>query len=66
MTEPPGVAVVTPSVLVIDKSAFALSVSVSVALLLPPVGSVTPAGVATVAVFDKLPVALPLMFATTV
>ena len=66
MTEPPGVAVVTPSVLVIDKSALAFNVSVSVAVLFPGVGSVTPAGAVTVAVFDSEPVALGLIFATTV
>ena len=48
---------VTPSVLVIDRSALAPSVSVSVAELLPGVGSVTPAGAVTVAVFDSVPVA---------
>jgi hypothetical protein len=66
VTDPPGVAVVTPSVLVIDRSALAFNVSVSVALLLPGVGSVTPAGAVTVAVFDSEPVALGLMFAMTV
>ena len=45
---PPGVAEVTPSVLVIDRSALGVSASVSVAELLPGVGSVTPAGAATV------------------
>ena len=57
MTLPPAVAVVTPSVLVIDRSADAASVSLSVALLLPGVGSVTPASAATVAVLDSVPVA---------
>src|SRR5436189_33366 len=55
VTEPPGVAVVTPSVFVIARSADALNVSVSVAELLPGVGSVT--GADTVAVLLKLPVA---------
>ena len=40
----PGVYVAEPSVLVIDRSAAASGVSVSVAELLPGVGSVTPAG----------------------
>src|ERR1051326_5744238 len=57
VTEPPGVAVVTPSVFVIARSADALNVSVSVAELLPGVGSVTPPGADTVAVLLKLPVA---------
>ncbi len=52
VTEPPGVAVVTPSVLVIDRSAVALSVSLSVAELLPGFGSVTPP---TVAEFVMVP-----------
>src|SRR5439155_1312528 len=55
--EPPGVAVVTPSVLVIERSALAPSASLSVAELLPGVGSVTPAGAATVAVLLSVPVA---------
>src|SRR3954447_24235049 len=50
VTEPPGVAVVTPSVFVTARSACAVSVSVSVAELLPGVGSVTPPGAVTVAV----------------
>ena len=58
VTLPPGVAEVTPSVLVIDRSADAAKVSVSVAELLPGVGSVTPAGAATVAVLLRVPVAL--------
>src|SRR5689334_19248003 len=41
VTEPPGVAVVTPSVLVIERSALGVSESVSVAELLPGDGSVT-------------------------
>ena len=57
VTEPPDVAVVTPSFTVIAKSALALSVSVSVAELLPGVGSVTPAGAVTVAVLLNVPVA---------
>src|SRR5436309_1775553 len=54
---PPGDTARTPSVLVIDRSAEPVSVSVSVALLFPGVGSVTPPGTATVAVFDSEPVA---------
>src|SRR5437879_5488908 len=42
ITLPPGVAVVTPSVFVIARSAEGASVSLSVAELLPGVGSVTP------------------------
>ena len=53
----PGVYVAEPSVLVIDRSAAASGVSVSVAELLPGVGSVTPAGTLTVAVLTRLPVA---------
>src|SRR5947208_212794 len=66
VTLPPGVAVVTPSVFVIARSAWGLSVSVSVAALLPGVGSVTLAGAATVAVFDMLPRALAEIAALTV
>ena len=57
VTLPPGVAVVTPSVFVIARSAEGASVSLSVAELLPGVGSVTPAGAATVAVLLSVPVA---------
>jgi hypothetical protein len=66
VTLPPGVAVVTPSVFVIERSAFPTSVSVSVAELFPGVGSVTPPGTATVAVFTRLPVAAALIVALTV
>jgi hypothetical protein len=55
--EPPGVAVVTPSVLVIERSADAARVSLSVAELLAGFGSVTPPGAATVAVLLKIPLA---------
>ena len=58
VTEPPGVAVVTPSVFVIPRFALGDSVSLSVAELLPGTGSVMPPAVATVAVFDRVPVAL--------
>ena len=61
VTEPPGVAVVTPSVFVIARSADAPSASVSVAELLPGVGSVTPAGAVTVAVLLSVPVAAALI-----
>ena len=54
------------SVFVTCTSAEAVSVSVSVALLLPGVGSVTPPGAVTVAVFDRLPVAEAAMVAFTV
>jgi hypothetical protein len=43
---------------VIERSADAVSVSVSVAELLPGTGSVTPPAAATVAVFDSEPVEL--------
>lgn len=61
VTVPPGVAEVTPSVFVIERSAELAIVSVSVAELLPGVGSVTPAGAATVAVLESDPVAAPLI-----
>src|SRR6185295_7198944 len=57
VTEPPGTAVVTPSVLVIPRFAWGVSVSVSVAELFPGAGSVTPPGAATVAVLESVPVA---------
>src|SRR5581483_6457274 len=57
----PGTAVVLPSVLVICRSAWGVSVSVSVALLFPGLGSITPAGAVTVAVLLRLPVAPALM-----
>jgi hypothetical protein len=62
----PGTAVATPSVFVIERSAFPVRVSVSVAELLAGVGSVTPAPVATVAVFTRFPVAPALIAAFTV
>src|SRR4051794_37648346 len=58
VTEPPGVAVVTPSVLVIPRSACGVNMSVSVAVLLPGLGSV--AALETVAVLDRVPVAAAL------
>src|SRR5262245_28346993 len=57
VTDPPAVAVVTPSVLVKARRAAPTIVSVSVALVLPGVGSVVPAAVLTVAVLDHVPVA---------
>src|SRR3954454_13000667 len=53
VTEPPGVAVVTPSVLVIPRLAWGVSVSVSVAVLFAALGS--PVRV-TVAVLLSVPV----------
>src|ERR1700743_3415537 len=55
VVEPPGTTVVTPSVFTIDRSALAPSTSVSVAELLPGVGSVTPPGAVTVAVLLSVP-----------
>ena len=66
MTLVPGVSVVAPSVFVIDRSALAASVSVSVAELFAAVGSVTPVGVAMLAVFVSDPVAPAAMFAVSV
>src|SRR5437762_2075816 len=61
----PGTALDTPSVLVMLRSAIVSTVSVSVALLLPGVGSVAPAGTVTVAVLTRLPPALAAMLAGT-
>src|SRR6185312_2453638 len=66
VTEPPGLAWVTPSVRVTERSAVAASVSVSVAELLPGVGSVTPAGAVTVAVLEREPLADALIVALAV
>src|SRR5438105_8735568 len=66
VVEVPGVTVATPSVLVIERSATRLTVSLSVALLLPGIGSVTPAGAAMVAVLAIVPLALPATLALTV
>src|SRR5207302_887687 len=66
VVELPGVSVATPSVLVIESSDTGVTVSLSVALLLPGVGSVTPAGAATLAVFAIVPVAPPATVAFTV
>src|SRR5258705_161556 len=54
------------SVLLTDTSADAVSVSVSVALLFPGVGSVTPPGSVTVAVLVRFPIADALIVAFTV
>ena len=54
------------SVFVTETSADGVKVSVSVALLFPGVGSVTPPGAVTVAVFDKDPVADAATVAFTV
>jgi hypothetical protein len=62
----PGTSVVAPSVLVMARSADPVIVSVSVAELLPGVGSVTPPPAATVAVLDSVPVAAAEMDAETV
>src|SRR5437763_1950374 len=61
VTMPPGTAVVTPSVFVIPRLAWGVSVSMSVAELLPGVESVTPAAGVTVAVLHKVPVAAALI-----
>ena len=57
MTVVPGISVVEESVFEIDRSAMRVSVSVSVAELLPGVESVVPVGVAIDAVFASEPVA---------
>jgi hypothetical protein len=62
----PGTALVWPSVLVIERSAVGVIASVSVAELFPGVGSVTPAGAVTVAVFSSVPVAVGDSVAVTV
>src|SRR5207248_4219445 len=61
----PGTTFEALSVLVMLKSAVTVTVSVSVAPLLPGVGSVTPAGTVTVAVLTRLPVAPAAMLAGT-
>jgi hypothetical protein len=57
VTVPPGVAVAAPSLFVMARFACGDSVSVSIALLLPVFGSVTPAGAVMLAVFASEPVA---------
>ena len=66
MVEVPAESVVWPSVFVIDRSALPLSVSVSVAVLFPGVGSVMPLGIVAVAVFASEPVAFAAMLAVRV
>jgi hypothetical protein len=58
--------VVTPSVFVMPKLAVGVNVSTSVAALFPVLGSTEPEAAATVAVFDKLPVAVDAIDAVTV
>src|SRR5437763_1003654 len=62
----PAVTLATPSLLVIARSATEPTVSVSVALLLARLGSVTPAGAPMVAALTMDPVALPATVASTV
>ena len=62
----PGISVADPSVLVMVRSADGLSVSVSVAVLLPAVGSVVPVGVEMVAVLAREPVAPAAIVAVSV
>jgi hypothetical protein len=66
VTLEPGIAVALPSVLVIDTLARRVMVVVSVAVLLAAVGSLAPPGSVTVAVFDKVPVAVDTTVAFTV
>ena len=66
MRLPPGVPVVTPSVLVMARFAWGERVSVSVALLFVRSGSVVPAGTATAAVLTNDPLAEELIVASTV
>ena len=62
----PGTTVVRPSVLVIETSAVGVSVSMSLAMLFAPLGSVTPAGADTVAMLVSDPVAVEATATTTV
>ena len=62
---PPVMIAATPSVFVITRSAIGDTVSVSLAVLLPGVGSMVPTGVLTVAVFVTLPLKA-VTFAVTV
>ena len=62
----PGMATVTPSVFVMERSAVGFRVSVSVAELLAVAGSVTPLGAAITAVLTRLPVAVATTVAETV
>jgi hypothetical protein len=65
VTPVPGISEVAPSVLVIDRSAVRTSVLVSVEELFEAVGSVTPVGVATVAVLTSEPAAAALIVAVS-
>jgi hypothetical protein len=65
VTDPPAVALVTPSVLVIDRSADWTIVSTSVARLFAGFGSVTPSAL-TSALLDLVPVADGLTVAVAV
>ena len=62
----PGTSVSWPSVFVIDRSPVGLSSVVSVDVLLPGLGSNTPLGTPTVAVFRSVPVASSSMVVVTV
>src|SRR6266436_6355990 len=62
----PGTTVAWPSVFVIERSAWGVRMSVSVAELLAGLGSATLAGAVTVAVFDSVPVAAGSMVAVAV
>ena len=64
-----GLAIVRPSVFVIDMSTCGVNGSLSVAVLLPGVGSVTAGGTAIVAVLVRVPVAVeatvpPIVYVT--
>ena len=63
---PPGAYVALPSVLTTASETCALRASLSVAELLPGLGSVTPAGTVTVAVFRSVPVAVAESVAVSV
>src|SRR5215468_2562567 len=65
MVVPFALTLATPSVLVIAKSEIGFTVSVSLALLLPGVGSVVPTGATIVAAFVTLPL-VAVTFAVTV
>ena len=62
----PGTAVGEPSVFVTERSATRASVSVSVAVLLAGVGSVTPVGAVTLAVLESVPLAVEASSAVSV
>lgn len=62
----PGISLVCPSVLVMATSASGVRVVVSVALLLPELGSATPVPAITEAVLLSVPVAEAKMVALTV